>query len=244
MMMRKMQISPNLPLFNLLLRTVRDCGVGNPDFIQKLSLKIEIGTDIKDEVISHGRDIGKANEPYISLFPSNGSEEYSNIMEKNSVDNDNSKAISNSFLLAKDSDHEISSISKSQSDSGLVMGDNLNQLLSFDDMKKPENRLAVVGGLTGFLEQMEMRNVQPDIRTFSQLLDVLPSNVEAEEKLLSVMDAKSIKPDVDLYNMLIHKRCMRRDYEEARVSRLSHLLSVLEVIYTVNTGFIIFLDIL
>lgn len=76
-------------------------------------------------------------------------------------------------------------------------------------------RLILVGGCSGLLEQMNKHGVKPNIKTFTQLLDTIPSTRAAEQALLAAMEKAEVCPDIDFYNMLIRKRSMRFDYENA-----------------------------
>jgi len=42
-------------------------------------------------------------------------------------------------------------------------------------------RLVLVGGCSGLLEQMNKHGVKPNIKTFTQLLDTIPSTRAAEQ---------------------------------------------------------------
>lgn len=63
---------------------------------------------------------------------------------------------------------------------------------------------------------MSTFNVQPNIKTFSILLDNIPSTLVAEEALLKQMKKHKIYIDIDFLNMLMKKRCSRDDSDGAR----------------------------
>jgi len=81
-----------------------------------------------------------------------------------------------------------------------------------------EGRLALLGGLPGVLTQMQRHEAKPDIKTFSLLLELIPSSRDAENDLMSAMTLQGVRPDVDFFSMMIRKRNLRRDYAGARVS--------------------------
>ena len=99
----------------------------------------------------------------------------------------------------------------------LSMRPHLGSMISLSEVKKPEDRLLLLGGFSGYLDVMHQFEVTPDIITYSQLLDVLPSTQAAEKKLLSTLRKASLKCDIDFFNTLIKKRSMRFDYESAKV---------------------------
>lgn len=92
----------------------------------------------------------------------------------------------------------------------------LGNLIKIKEVKKPEDRFLLLGGFSGFLELMEIFEVDPDLKTFTLLLEVIPSTRVAENKLLRTIRKKEIKCDVDFFNVLMKKRSLRFDYEEAR----------------------------
>ena len=79
------------------------------------------------------------------------------------------------------------------------------------------DKLALLGGLPGILSHMARDKARPDIKTFSQLLDVLSSTSEAESDLLASMKLHDVRPDVDLFNAIIRRRNLRKDYRAAKV---------------------------
>jgi hypothetical protein len=60
--------------------------------------------------------------------------------------------------------------------------------------------------------------VSPTIKTFTLLLDCIPSTIEAERQLLVHMKENKVAPDTEFCNMLIKKRSFRGDNARAKVS--------------------------
>lgn len=85
------------------------------------------------------------------------------------------------------------------------------------------NRLILFGGLDGFLDQMAVDDIKPNEKTISLLLDLIPNSISAENLLLKIADDKNIKLDIDFYNLLIKRRCMRFNYKAAKVSIIDFL---------------------
>ena len=86
--------------------------------------------------------------------------------------------------------------------------------LTPDDSR--QNRLMLMGGLGGFLEMMWKDRVKPDIKTFDQLLRVIPNNSQSEKELLQAMEKAGVRPDVSFCNQLIILRQKRHDLSAAR----------------------------
>merc|ERR1719312_389569 len=78
-----------------------------------------------------------------------------------------------------------------------------------------ESRLMVMGGLSGLVELMRKDKVAPDIKTFDQLLRLIPNTRENEIELLKIMEEFNVKPDISFYNQLIVLREKREDFKLA-----------------------------
>uniref|UniRef100_A0A914VKI2 Uncharacterized protein n=1 Tax=Plectus sambesii TaxID=2011161 RepID=A0A914VKI2_9BILA len=77
-------------------------------------------------------------------------------------------------------------------------------------------RFRAVGGIDSFLVMMKSMNVRPDVRTFSQMVDLIEPNEASESHLLRVMEERyHLRPDVALLNALIKRRAVRGAFEEA-----------------------------
>ncbi|CAG9771000.1 unnamed protein product [Ceutorhynchus assimilis] len=162
-------IKPDIFTFNLLLRCVRDCGLGN----------IEATKEVIEKIVCP-----ESNRLYLSQ-----GEELENVQKDLSVD-------LRPNLLAKQA--------------------HLGNILSLSEISKPEDKLLLVGGCKGFLETMSQHKCIPDIKTFTQLLNSLPSTQAAEKELIAAMKKANVVADIDFYNMLIKKKSLRSDYKGAR----------------------------
>ncbi|KAL1516600.1 hypothetical protein ABEB36_000494 [Hypothenemus hampei] len=169
-------IPPSIFTFNLMLRCVRECGLGN----------LEITTDVIGKLIGE-------NKRTISL--------------------ENSKEVK---LLEEPNDALIKAENFDMRPNLLAVKPHLGGILSISEVKQPEDRLLLIGGCKGLLETMNHYKCTPDIKTFTLLLDSIPSTQAAEKELIVAMKKLNVKPDVDFYNMLIKKRSMRFDYEGAK----------------------------
>nr|CAD7577958.1 unnamed protein product [Timema californicum] len=91
-----------------------------------------------------------------------------------------------------------------------------SNLLPLAEVNTPENRLLLLGGPSGFLQAMKEMWVDPDIKTFTQLLHLIPPTLAAEKSLLEALSRLGVDVDIDFFNMLIKKRSMRGDYKNGR----------------------------
>jgi len=99
-----------------------------------------------------------------------------------------------------------------------VLGES-SHLYSLDPSGKielPEHRLMVLGGADGFLKSMLSNKVKPNLKTFTQLLEVIPSTLDDEKALISVMEKCNVKVDIVFCNMLIKKRTFSNRPKDAK----------------------------
>ncbi|XP_070502851.1 pentatricopeptide repeat-containing protein 1, mitochondrial isoform X1 [Chironomus tepperi] len=93
---------------------------------------------------------------------------------------------------------------------------NLGNLIEIKEVKEPSDRFLLLGGLTGYLDLMKHFEVPPDLKTFTELMDVIPNTREMDIRLLKLIRKAQIQCDVDFFNILIKRRALRNDYIGAR----------------------------
>lgn len=98
----------------------------------------------------------------------------------------------------------------------LALRPHLGNLITLSEVTKPEDKLLLIGGLQGFLETMKQFEVKPDLKTYTELIEVIPATNAAEKKLLARIKKDEIGCDVDFFNVLMKKRSMRYDYQGAK----------------------------
>lgn len=190
--MLRRKLTPDIYSFNTLLRCVRDTNMGD--------------LDTTEEVVSQ-----------ILLESQKG--------QQLSIDGQNKS--DNVLLIGNDVDSakienaagpvELPML-KEATPNLLSSHPHLGNLVSLNEIRKPEDRLLLLGGAGKFLEEMELARVTPNIKTFTELLEVIPPTHSAEKNILATIRKLSIKCDIDFFNVLIKKRSMRFDYESAKVS--------------------------
>lgn len=164
------------------------------EIIVNSTAKSQLNLDIGDnaEVASHSKDNSDL------MF---GVVESSELVSKNAVVlNTGSSAISTDNIM------KLPNILNPKED--------LSHVISVRDIKTPETRFMMIGGINGFLSDMERNGVQPDLLTFDQMLSLIPANLE--QQLLDIMESKGVKPDIDFLSSLAYKRCLRLDTKSAR----------------------------
>ncbi|XP_046968455.1 pentatricopeptide repeat-containing protein 1, mitochondrial isoform X1 [Vanessa cardui] len=235
--MLKMKEKPNLYSFNLMLKCVKDCNLGTKDdvldiigIIQEHNLLL----DVKPQQLQiEANPKTGASHSNIDLVETklldgkdkelNSRAEYNStkdIIEMNDTQENNSSV----GCLNQDGIHieliqsqkkllpQIPERTLPNLLSKLV---NINEVLAFKDVHTAQDKFAMIGGQDDFLKEMEVYSVKPNIKTFTQMLYVIDDSIEAENKLMATMKLLKIKADIDFYNMLIKRRCLRLDYNNA-----------------------------
>lgn len=232
--MRQRNIFPDLPLYNLLLRCVRDCCPGDIDtlnrFIKEKDRHCLISGERSAEQILIGHETRQASQACMSITSSpsdealegkqmqegrfhDAQETYETAVNKpNDISNSTSVSYDAEGLVhlpARIPNIELNNFHKSSAD--------MYEIIHVNSAAKPGDRLALLGGMLSILRRMKAGDVQPDKRTFSLLMEIIPSDLETETELLTITEIQKVKLDVTFFNIIIRKRSLREDLQAARV---------------------------
>ncbi|GFT42837.1 pentatricopeptide repeat-containing protein 1, mitochondrial [Nephila pilipes] len=239
--MKKRRCSPDLFAFNLLLRAVRDCDVG-PEEISCLLLqhwsnysKRPYGFKVKE--ILPQKEILLLQSTEMNQIDSDTQVSINDPIEKKHKTEDSS--VNEVYSNAKGSSEQIEPdsyslpetkniIFQTKTETSVInkIGNDVPSVLharpvscatvmDIGVIKTPSDRLALIGGAENILIDMKKIKVKPNIKTFTLLLESLPSSIEAEDQLMVLLDVYGVKPDIGFFNMLIKKRNFRFDYAAA-----------------------------
>lgn len=178
--------------FNLMLRCVRDCGLGDPETTERLIKEI-IDLSVRPKQI--GTETSETKE-ILTI----GETQIDQDTVKVPVTIETTEPVTTGFNMPN----------------LLSQTPQLGNLISIAEVTKPEERLLLLGGVTGFLNEIDKHKAKPDIKTFTQLLEIIPSTLESEKKLLRIIRERGIHCDIDFFNNLIKKRALRNDFDGAR----------------------------
>ncbi|KAL1452131.1 hypothetical protein WDU94_006437 [Cyamophila willieti] len=219
--MRTRRVSPDLFSYNLLLRATRDCGLGDED-ATKLVIAALISPEnqpileLEQKLKSSSISSSSTQPPTLSL------QEQSSQFSSESTDLTGmsfEETISESLPegLIEGSVENSSMERVVENRPNLISREpHLGSIVSVGEVKTAQDRLLLLGGLSGVLSELDEDHLTPNIATFTLLLDCIPSAITSEQQLLAVMRKKCVKTDTEFCNMLVKRRCFRGDYAKAK----------------------------
>ncbi|XP_064152115.1 pentatricopeptide repeat-containing protein 1, mitochondrial isoform X3 [Loxodonta africana] len=232
--MLSLGLKPSRHGYNLLLGAARDCGLGDPEVATKLLLRPTEETALLQPPADRqwvrktalaGADgsvlatlLVEALERQLFLESSQGVAVPPELQEARALGKAQSEVDS-----TEEPDHTgpITPVALQPPPSGLVV--NLLSLraaplsvVSLGTVATPADRLALMGGMDGFLDKMAEHRLQPDIKTFTLLAEVVAPGSPAESSLLATLDVHHVKADVTFFNTLMRKKSRLGDLEGAK----------------------------
>lgn len=205
--MLRMKEKPNIYSYNLMLKCVKDCNIGSKADIEELMLLIQ-----KDVQTMSTSNIKLLDKEVPALHTHNSTSSTNQPTEDKLITNDSPVPVGDNAtnLGTYTSIGPMPNL--------LSKRPQMHQILDVIEVSTPQQKFTIVGGTNDFLREMKSYSVKPDIKTFTQILYLIEDNIESENKLLELIKEEDVKADIDFYNMLIKKRCLRSDYKSALVS--------------------------
>lgn len=196
-------LQPDYYSFKSMIRCVRDCGFGSIESMQQLLQEIMKKSPLLiEEGCKYFTSLVLPNTSASNPFASNSKE--------SSTDNIVQRI---SGLEKEEAERDEESSSALMMPNLLAVEPSLGSLISLSEVQKPHERFVLLGGLSGFLDEMKQRNITPNIEMFTALLEVIAPTKIAEKQLLMYVRRIGLKADIDFFNILIKQRSMRFDYE-------------------------------
>ncbi|XP_048223650.1 pentatricopeptide repeat-containing protein 1, mitochondrial [Perognathus longimembris pacificus] len=232
--MLSLGLKPNRYGYNLLLGAARDCGLGDPEVASRLLLRPQEDTALLQPPGGRRRrgrkgpsklDDGMAARLHVEALEKQLFLEASQALE-GSLEPWDARIPSRAqpeMDMEAQADHPAVLAPLALRPPPLELEVNLLSLrtvsptvLSFGTVATPADRLALMGGLEGFLGKMAEHGLQPDIKTFTLLAEVVEPGSPAEASLLTAMDTHCVEADVTFFNTLMRKKSKCGDLEGAK----------------------------
>lgn len=186
---------PDIYSFNMMLACARHCGIGNVESMQKMIGEIMFTTrkGLPSKVNTTKRVQGDQEEMLVIDDT------------KMPLESETTKEMTLEPIPYK-------------APNLLAREPNLGSLVALGHIDNKNDTLMLFGGVEGFLRQIDVNKALPNIKTFTQLLELIPPTYAAEKELLMHMRKYGVRTDVDFFNNLMKKRVIRMDYSGARVT--------------------------
>lgn len=90
-------------------------------------------------------------------------------------------------------------------------------LFPLEQVERPEHRLLILGGLTNILQEFKKYDITPTLETMIGLLEVVPNTLVAHQNVIGLLKKHFIKPDLQIFNILLTKNCETQNFPNAMV---------------------------
>lgn len=213
-------IHPDGRNYNLLLRTARDCGIGDPAVATSLLLlpnpKRREGRRSEAEARMDVLDIDLLERQlFIQPDPLSNSQPDSRDTEEKCADGDSTHLIPVRQTVSL----PLASAAEFTAPPNLLdlFEGKRSDVISLGTAEKAADRLALIGGAQGLLEKMEAGGLVPDVRTLTLLADTTAPGYSSLQLLLRVAKKHQVKLDVAFFNSAIRTAAQAADMEGAKV---------------------------
>lgn len=206
-------ILPDSKNYNLLLRTARDCGLGDPALATAVLLRTDREKESKDVSESRRKDVIDIDllERQLFIQPD---------PKQDSIEEFNSRQDSTHLIPVRQTENvslpvELAAESSAPNLLELFEGKR-GTVVSLGTVDEASDRLALIGGTKGFLEKMEANGLSPDLKTLTLLADTMESGYQSLQVLLKVAKEHRVKLDIAFFNSVIRRSARAGDLEGAK----------------------------
>ncbi|KAM9209275.1 pentatricopeptide repeat-containing protein 1, mitochondrial [Dugong dugon] len=226
--MLSLGLKPSRHGYNLLLGAARDCGLGDPEVATKLLLRPIEETALLQPPAGRwqARKIAQAGvgsgmlarlhvealERQLFLEPSQALEGPPDLQEAQSEVDTTEEPTHTVALTPVALQPPLTGLKANLLSLGIVAP----TVVSLGTVATPADRLALMGGMEGFLGKMAEHGLQPDIKTLTLLAEVVAPGSPEESSLLATLDAHQVEADVTFFNTLMRKKSKLGDLEGAK----------------------------
>lgn len=217
--MRRSGILPDSQNYNLLLRTARDCALGNPALATAVLLRTDCEKESENVSESRRKSVIDIDLLERELF-------FQPDPKQDSSEEFNSRQDSTHLIPVRQTENvslpvELAADSSAPNLLELFEGKR-GAVVSLGTVDGASDRLALIGGANGFLEKVEANGLSPDIRTLTLLADTMEPGYQSLQVLLKVAKQHRVKLDVAFFNSVIRRAARAGDLEGAKVHAQMH----------------------
>ncbi|XP_034455596.1 pentatricopeptide repeat-containing protein 1, mitochondrial [Hippoglossus hippoglossus] len=215
--MLKSGIRPDSKNYTLLLRTARDCGIGDPALASDVLLRRDWeslnetaqASNVKSE--SRRKDTIDIELLERQLFIEPGSHRHG---EKSVSRRESTQLIP--VGQRENLSLPVDSVNSSAPNLLDLFEGRKSAVVSLGAVDGPYDRLALIGGAEGFLEKMAANGLIPDLRTLTLLADTMEPGYQSLQMLLRAAKQHNVKLDAAFFNSVIRRSARAGDLEAAK----------------------------
>lgn len=230
-------IYPDAKNYNLLLRTARDCGIGDPTTATYLLLSPDWADQKGQGAASNKSRRGSKNPIDIDLLERQlflqPGQDGNSLFTADRNDNKGSAHVTGAELVPYSSVPDVNhmvvveEVPRGAPSCQIVPVGEAPNLLDLFERKSgavvsigtvdgASDRLALIGGGKGFLEKMVSSGFRPDIRTLTLLADTMEPGSQSLQMLLEGAKLHKVKLDVAFFNTVIRRAAKAGDLDAAK----------------------------
>ncbi|XP_019573875.2 pentatricopeptide repeat-containing protein 1, mitochondrial isoform X2 [Rhinolophus sinicus] len=224
--MLSLGLQPSRHIYNLLLGAARDCGLGDPDVASMLLLRPREemvllqppeGRRRARRAARAGMIDGVSASLHVETLEKQLFLEPSQALERPQEPREASVSSEAQPEVETKVDPPDTALASWGLEANLLtLGAVPPAVVSFGTVTTPADRLALMGGLEGFLGKMAEHGLRPDIKTLTLLAEVVEPGSPAESSLLTVLDSHQVEADVTFFNTLMRKKSKLGNLEGAK----------------------------
>ncbi|KAK5623207.1 hypothetical protein CRENBAI_017785 [Crenichthys baileyi] len=208
-------ILPDSKNYTLLLRTARDCGIGDPALASSVLLTSEIWKEKED--VSEARCKGVIDIDLLErqLFLQHDAHSNSHTDRKRNEEEESTHLIPvrQTENISLPSDIVADSTAPNLLD---FFEGKRGAVLALSSVDTASDRLALIGGAKGFLEKMEANGLSPDLKTLTLMVDTMEPGLQSLQVLLKAAKQHQVKLDVAFFNSAIRRTVRAGALEDAK----------------------------
>ncbi|TRY64425.1 hypothetical protein DNTS_017119 [Danionella cerebrum] len=230
--MLRIGLKPDVQNYNILLRITRDCGIGDHKIASALLLK---RSEEKKDVPRSYELAKKLNltvdldmdEFETELFINSQTPTHESTSESQSTGG-RSNEDTQMLMVTTERSLQPQLNPSSESIPNLLDPSSCSSTVALGPVNCASERLALIGNVEGFLENMAQGGVNPDNRTLTLLADVCNVSHNPVHTFIDVSKKNGIDLDLTFYNTMINKVAKAGDLNEVKRLDYDYLLVLLK----------------